>query len=115
MSNTARRRPRPSLRQAALRATQPAGFAGGDTVIAAVPLHQHGERLEIVRQAAENLLLLEPVRHGRLDGAIEGQIAVVNAAKRPHNLLHDVITFHHFAAELGRAWTSICLASVTSC
>ena len=94
--------------------TQTAGLAGGDAVIAAVPLHQDGERLEIVRQPAENLLLFEPVRHGDLDGAIEGQIAVVNAAKRPHNLLHDVITFHHFAAELARV-TSICLASVTSC
>ena len=55
--------------------------------------------MQIVRQAAENLVLFELVGHRHLHGAIERQVAVVDAPQHLHRGLHHVVAFQNLVAE----------------
>ena len=76
-----------------------ARLAGGDVVVAPVPLQQRFQRVQIVRQPAENLVLLELVGHRDLHGAVEGQLAVVDPPQHLHRRLHHVVAFQDLVAE----------------
>ena len=52
-------------------------------------------------QAAENLILLQPVGHGNLHGAIEGEFATVDTCKHLEGLLADILALQQFRTELG--------------
>ena len=54
-----------------------------------------------MRQTAENLVFFELIGHRHLNGAVEGEVAVVHAAQRLHRGLHDEVAFQHPAAEPG--------------
>ena len=64
-----------------------------------VLLHQVFERLQVVRHALEDLVLLEVLGQRHLDGAVEGQVAGVDALERLDDLPQGVIAFEHLAAE----------------
>ena len=65
-----------------------------------VPLQQRFQGAQIVRQAAQNLVLFQLVGHRDLHRAVEGQLAVVDPPQDLHGQLHDVIAGQHVAAEL---------------
>ena len=56
--------------------------------------------IQIVRQAAENLIFLQPIGHAHLHRAIERQFPLVNAVQNPQRILNDKIAFQQLAAEL---------------
>ena len=74
-------------------------LAGHDVVVALVPLEQRFQRAQIVRQATEDLVLLELIGYRDLHGAIERQLAVLDAPQHLHGRLHHVIAFQHLVAE----------------
>ena len=78
-----------------------ARLAGGDVVVAPVPLQQRLQRAQIVRQPAENLVLLELIGHRDLHGAVERQLAVVHAPQHLDRRLHHVVALQHLVAEPG--------------
>src|SRR5207245_9098536 len=57
------------------------------------------QRLEVVRHALEDLVLLEVLGERDLDRAVEGQIAGVNTLERIDHLAQGVVAFEDFAAE----------------
>ena len=58
-------------------------LAGGNPVVVGVALQQAFERAQIVRQAAENLILFQPIGHRHLHRAIERQLAAMHAIAAP--------------------------------
>ena len=56
--------------------------------------------IQIVRQAAENLIFFQAIGHAHLHRAIERQFALVNAVENSHRVLNDKIAFQQLAAEL---------------
>ncbi len=54
-----------------------------------------------MRQAAENLVLLQAISHRDLHGAVERQFAAVHALEDLHSDLDYVVAFEQLATELG--------------
>ena len=75
--------------------------AGGDAIVFRVALEQAFERGEIQRQAAENLLLLEPIGYRDLYRAIERQFAAMNAIEHLDGATDHVVASQQLAAEGG--------------
>ena len=57
------------------------------------------ERLQVVRHPLEDLVLFEVLGQRHLDGAVEGQVAGVDALERLDDLLQGAVALQHLAAE----------------
>ena len=72
-----------------------------DPVVGSVLGDQHLERPQVVRQPPQDLVLLQPVGYGHLDGAVEGELSAMNAAEHAECLLSDILTLEQLRPELG--------------
>ena len=76
-------------------------LAGGNAIVGLVSPQQRFDRLQVVRQAAENLVLLQAIGHRDLHRAVERQFASMNALQNLDRDLNHVVAFQQLAAELG--------------